>query len=76
MKAFKWGIEIFDSAQKQYGGHWQLIGRKIPMSYLRIYLVFGFKFFETYYDGYHTRIDLGLFGIMWGDMPFKRDDYH
>lgn len=74
MKFFKYGIEIFDSSLKKYGGfnRWiaKLFGWKY--SYLAISLHKSFKFNhiynndEYYYDGYHNSIQIGFLIISYG----------
>ena len=76
MVLFKYGVEIFEGSQKQYGGHWQKLSDVTGLDYLSIYFCWGFGLWETYYDGYHSRLTLGVIGIAWGGKPINRDDFH
>ena len=73
MKAFRYGIEVFDGSQTKYGGHWQALSRITCLDYLSIDIRLGFAWWSTYYDGYHNRIGFGLFSVNWGGSPLKKD---
>ena len=75
MKFFKYGIEIFDSRLKKYGGFGHFIAGKIflwRLYYLTIYIKKEFKISriheneEYYYDGYHNSIWIGFVLISYG----------
>lgn len=68
MKLFKYGISVFDSRLKKYGGFNHFIAGKIfrwRLCYLDIYLKRKFKFEivhnddNHYYDGYHNHVWIG-----------------
>jgi hypothetical protein len=75
MKIFKYGIHVFDSKLKKYGGFNHFIAGKIFMwrlCYLDIYLKRESKFEIIhnddyyYYDGYHNSIWIGWILISYG----------
>ena len=75
MKLFKYGISVFDSRLKKYGGFNHFVAGKIfrwRLCYLDIYFERKFKFEivhndeNYYYDGYHNHIWIGwVFGVLW-----------
>lgn len=75
MKLFKYGVSVFDSRQKKYGGFNHFIAGKIfrwRLFYLDIYIKSKLKFeiihnnYEYYYDGYHNHIWIGWVLISYG----------
>lgn len=75
-KMFFWfGIQIFDSKLKEYGGFNHFIAGKIfrwKYCYLVISIVYQFKFFrihnddDSWYDGYHNCLQIGFLRINYG----------
>lgn len=72
---FKWGIDLFDSRLKKYGGFNHFLAGKIfrwKLCYLTIYLKWAWDWEwehrqeECYYDGYHNHISLGFVLISYG----------
>jgi len=68
MKFFKYGVNVFSSRLKQFGGFNHFLAGTIfrwKLSYLDIYLKREFKFEiihkddDYYYDGYHNYIWFG-----------------
>ena len=75
MKLFRYGIEICDLKQPQYGGHWQWLARWLNIDYLS----FSFEKWKTgqfhgYYDGFHHCRYFGFVWVAWGGRPYKYDD--
>ncbi len=75
MKFFKYGIDVFDSRLKKYGGFNHFLAGKIfrwRLCYLTIYLNKKWKFKrihnndEYYYDGYHNSLWIGFVHISYG----------
>ena len=75
MKFFKYGINIFDSKLKKYGGFNHFIAGKIfkqKYNYLTIALRKQQRFEQIhenedyYYDGYHNSITFGCLQISYG----------
>lgn len=75
MKIFKYGIELFDSRLKKYGGFNHFLAGQIfrwRLCYLMISLEKQWKFEriqnsdEHYYDGYHNTLAIGFVLIYYG----------
>ncbi len=75
MKFFKYGIDVFDSRLKKYGGFNHFLAGKIfrwKLSYLTIYLKKEWKIERIhnndkyYYDGYHNSLWVGFLLISYG----------
>ena len=75
MKLFKYGISVFDSRLKKYGGFNHFIAGKIfkwKYGYLSIELRKQWRFEivhnddNYYYDGYHNSIAIGCLQISYG----------
>ena len=75
MKLFKYGVSVFDSSLKIYGGFNHFIAGKIfrwRLSYLDISLKRKFKFEivhnddNHYYDGYHNHVWFGWVFFSYG----------
>lgn len=75
MKLYKYGIEIFNGAYKEYGGHWrwmfELTGRWVSELAIGVSADIKFGHFCTFYDWYHHAIWLGFVYIAWDGWPLK-----
>lgn len=81
MKFFKYGIDLFDTKYKKYGGHTHWLAQSFIFDnrwYWIDYLSIGFEFKlhkckkgSIYYDGYHHHLKFLFITIFWGGCPYK-----